>query len=306
MRVLVTGGHGLLGSHIVQNLMVAKMDFCAPTRIQLDLRDHTKTLQFMREERISGVIHCAAKVGGIADNLNYPADYILENLGIDSSVLTAARTLKIEKLFYFASSCMYSPTAPQPFKENGILDGPLEPTNEGYAIAKLAGMKSVENVANQDSLAWRSFILSNLYGPRDNFSEKRSHLLAAIIKKAYAAKVAEKSSLDIWGDGTSRREFTYVQDVADFILCAWNKAYEIPLKMNLGFGIDYSVQEYYEAVCQILQFNPNFCFDLSKPDGMKKKIMDSSLARDYGWNPKNSLEKGLAKTIEWYSQNVSR
>lgn len=306
MRILVTGGNGLLGSHIVENLRTAKMDFCAPSRLELDLRDHAKTLKFMVAEGISGVIHCAAKVGGIADNLKYPADYILENLTIDSSVLTAARSLKIQKLFYFASSCMYSPGSPQPFKESGILDGPLEPTNEGYAIAKLAGLKSVENVATQDDLAWRSLILSNLYGPRDNFSEGSSHLLAAIIKKAYTAKMIGNSSINVWGDGTARREFTYVKDVADFILSSWDEIEQIPLKMNLGVGIDFSVQEYYEVVCKILDFNPVFNFDLNKPDGMKQKIMDSSLARNHGWNPKSSLENGLSKTIEWYGENENR
>jgi GDP-L-fucose synthase len=306
MRILLTGGAGLLGSHVLEKLINVNAIVVAPTRRELDLTDSTKTLEYMDSQEISHVIHCAARVGGIEDNISHPADFILENLRIDASVLHAARSLKIQKLIYFGSSCMYPVLAPQPFKELSIMSGSLEPTNESYAIAKVAGTNAVASISKQDSLNWSTLVLSNIYGPRDNFAEKNSHLLASIIRKMYAAKLAKMTNVSIWGDGTARREFTYVSDVADFVVNFINDPNNSPQTLNLGIGTDYSVMEYYQEVAEVLQYNPTFAFDSSKPSGMKEKLMDSSIAQRFGWNPPTNLRIGIEKTIDWYVKNEAK
>lgn len=306
MRILLTGSTGLLGSHVLEKLQNVNAIVVAPTRRELDLTDSTKTLEYMDSQKISQVIHCAARVGGIEDNISHPADFILENLRVDASVLHAARSLKIQKLIYFGSSCMYPVLAPQPFKELTIMSGSLEPTNESYALAKVAGTNAVASISKQDSLNWSTLVLSNIYGPRDNFTEKNSHLLASIIRKMCAAKVAKKTNVSIWGDGTARREFTYVSDVADFVVNFMNDPHNSPQTLNLGIGSDYSVMEYYQEVAKVLQYKPTFVFDSSKPSGMKVKLMDSSIAQRFGWNPPTNLRVGIEKTVDWYLKNEAK
>ena len=201
---------------------------------------------------------------------------------------------------------MYPVLAPQPFKEHSIMSGSLEPTNESYAIAKVAGTNAVASISKQDSLNWTTFILSNIYGPRDNFAEKSSHLLASIIRKMCASKVAKMTNVSIWGDGTARREFTYVDDVADFVVRYVNDPHNLSQTLNLGIGKDYSVLEYYREVAEVLQYKPTFEFDSSKPSGMKEKLMDSSMAQRFGWNPPTDLRIGIEKTIDWYIKNAAK
>jgi GDP-L-fucose synthase len=201
---------------------------------------------------------------------------------------------------------MYPVLAPQPFKELSIMSGSLEPTNESYAIAKVAGTHAVASISKQDSLNWSTLVLSNIYGPRDNFAEKNSHLLASIIRKMYAAKLAKMSNVSIWGDGTARREFTYVSDVADFVVNFINDPNNSPQTLNLGIGRDFSVMEYYQEVAEVLQYKPKFTFDSSKPSGMKEKLMDSSIAQRFGWNPPTNLRIGIEKTIDWYVKNEAK
>ena len=304
MRIFLSGGRGLLGSHILESLKSSDVDVFAPNRSNLDLVDKCATLEYLKVNRIDAVIHCAATVGGILDNIERPGDYILNNLSIDSSVLGSALELGISKLIYFGSSCMYPPEAVQPFKEIEILSGKLEKTNESYALSKIAGTKAVESISAQYSLDWQTLVLSNIYGPRDNFSEKSSHLLAAIIRKVHSAKSENLSHIEIWGDGSAKREFTYVEDVANFVVNKCLKASNLPKCMNLGSQEDFSVLDYYNKVCNMYEYFPEFRFNSSVPSGMHSKLMDSAIAREFDWEPIFSIDRGLMKTIEWFKSNA--
>jgi nucleoside-diphosphate-sugar epimerase len=303
MRTLVTGSRGLLGSHILEKFCELGIDVIAPTRSELNLFDSQSTLRFMDKHAIEAVVHCAALVGGISENIKRPGDFILQNLLIDSSILSASLELRIPKLLYFGSSCMYPVDAKIPFQEDSILTGKPEVTNSTYALAKIAGTKSIEGIAEQYSLEWNTIVLSNIYGPRDNFAENGSHLLAAIIRKLYAGRKSGLKTAVIWGDGRVRREFTYVEDIAQFIADLWIDSRIIPRTMNLGVGLDYSVLEYYKVACSVLDYFPEFEFDLSKPIGIMNKLMDNSKAIKVGWCPTTTIELGLRKTIDWYSRH---
>lgn len=299
LSILITGSGGMLGGSILAEAQLSGLQVLHPLRAELDLRDKPKIENYFDSHDIDSVIHCAARVGGISANIESPADFILENLLIDSNLLTVAREKKVRSLIYFGSSCMYPHSFPQPLKESDILGGPLEPTNESYALAKISAARVVTSTAIQDGLSWRVLIPSNLYGPGDNFNPSSSHLVASIINKAIQAKLNAFSAIEIWGDGSARREFTYVGDVAKFVIGNLDQISTWSLMMNIGAGVDYSVKEYYEKVCETLNLSVNFTFDTSKPAGMKQKLMSSALAQEFGWNPSTKLEDGLQKTISW-------
>jgi len=305
-KVLITGGGGMVGGNIAEHARKAGWQVFTPSSADLDLRDASLTLEYLKDQEIESIIHCAARVGGIAANIAAPADFILNNLQIDSSIISSARKLKVQKFIYFGSSCMYPRNISQPMGEEKIMSAPLEPTNEGYALAKIAGAKSVESVARQDSLDWKVLIPSNLYGPRDNFDEFTSHLIPAVIGKIAKAKTDNTSNIEIWGDGQARREFTYVGDVADFIVKNFGSVIEWPGMMNIGFGTDHSIDDYYSAIGKELDFKGSFTHNLEKPVGMKQKLMDSVVAKRYGWNPQTDLQTGIAKTVTWYLESLNK
>jgi GDP-L-fucose synthase len=305
-KVLITGGGGMVGGNIADHARKSGWQVFTPSSADLDLRDVSLTLEYLKDQGIGSIIHCAARVGGIAANIAAPADFILNNLQIDSSIISSARKLKVQKFIYFGSSCMYPRDISQPMGEEKIMSAPLEPTNEGYALAKIAGAKSVESVAKQDSLDWKVLIPSNLYGPRDNFDEFTSHLIPAVIRKIAKAKTDNTSSIEIWGDGQARREFTYVSDVADFIVKNFGSITDWPGMMNIGFGTDHSIDEYYGAIGKELGFKGSFTHNLEKPVGMKRKLMDSAVAKRYGWNPQTDLQTGIAKTVAWYLESLNK
>ena len=299
LSILITGSGGMLGGSILAEAQHSGLSVLHPLRAELDLRDKAKIENYFDNHDIDTVIHCAARVGGISANIESPADFILENLLIDSNLLTIAREKKVKTLVYFGSSCMYPRDFPQPLREIDILGGPLEPTNEGYALAKISAARVVTSTAIQDGLSWRVLIPSNLYGPRDNFNPSSSHLVASIINKAIEAKLNKLSEIEIWGDGNARREFTFVGDVAKFVIDNLDTISSWSLMMNIGVGVDYSVREYYEKVCENLNLSVRFTFDKSKPAGMRQKLMSSALAQKIGWNPTTQLDEGLQKTISW-------
>ena len=299
LSILITGSGGMLGGSILDEAQHSGLSVLHPLRAELDLRDKAKIENYFDNHDIDTVIHCAARVGGISANIESPADFILENLLIDSNLLTIAREKKVKTLVYFGSSCMYPRDFPQPLREIDILGGPLEPTNEGYALAKISAARVVTSTAIQDGLSWRVLIPSNLYGPRDNFNPSSSHLVASIINKAIEAKLNKLSEIEIWGDGNARREFTFVGDVAKFVIDNLDTISSWSLMMNIGVGVDYSVREYYEKVCENLNLSVRFTFDKSKPAGMRQKLMSSALAQKIGWNPSTQIDEGLQKTISW-------
>jgi len=299
LSILITGSRGMLGGSILSKAQLAGLEVLHPNRTELDLRNKLQIEKYFNTHNIDTVIHCAARVGGIAANIENPADFILENLLIDSNLLTIAREKKIIRLIYFGSSCMYPRDFPQPLKEIDILGGPLEPTNESYALAKIAAARMVTATAIQDGLAWRVLIPSNLYGPGDNFNPWSSHLVASIINKVLEAREKGFLEVEIWGDGSARREFTYVGDVAEFVIDELEKVSSWELMMNIGAGVDFSVKEYYEKVCELINFSVKFNYDTTKPAGMKQKLMSSALAQQLGWNPPTKLDEGILKTISW-------
>lgn len=303
--VLLTGANGMLGSGILRKLDYKNSKVLSPSSELLDLRDPLATLAYIKSNNVETIIHCAAKVGGIAANVNQPADFILTNLQIDISLLSAARQHKVRNLVYFGSSCMYPRNATQPMNESAILTGPLEPTNQGYALAKISATEVISSVQKQDLLNWKVLVLSNLYGPRDNYNPRSSHLIAAIIAKIHDARQRKLSEVEIWGSGNSRREFTFVDDVAEFVVSQIDKIPQWEPVMNLGSGVDYTINEYYHLVSEIMGYQGRFVHDLSKPDGMPKKLMDSSLAKKLGWSPRTNLGLGLKQAIDWFEERTA-
>ena len=286
----------MLGSALVKLAGQLGIHVLAPNRSELNLENSSQTLDYIDRTKPTAIIHTAAKVGGIAANVANPTEFLTQNIEIDRNLLKAAELFKIEKLIYVGSSCMYPMNLTTPMSEKQILSGPLEPTNEGYALAKLVGAKNVQYVAETKGFAWRNLVLSNLYGPHDHFEPDRSHLLAAIIRK-----VGSKSrKIMMWGDGSVRREFTFVEDVASFMLTSINHLSEYPNLLNVGIGVDYSVREYYEMVIKAFNLDIKIVNDLSKPIGFQRKLLDVTEARKLGWNPQVDIELGIRRTIDWY------
>ena len=305
MRLLLTGSRGMLGASILE-LIGDKHEVLSPSRNELDLLNSGDVLTYLTQHKPNLIIHAAARVGGIQANIENGFDFLTENLKIDSNLFSAARALGITDLIYIGSTCMYPRDRDFALKESDLLTGSLEPTNEGYAIAKIVGTKTVELAAQMENLTWRTLILSNLYGPRDHFEPDRSHLIAAIIRKVDLALQNDAPNVSMWGDGASRREFTFVNDVAEFITQNLENLKELPVTINLGVGIDYSILEYYEMISKLMGYQGKIVGDLSKPNGMKRKLSDSSLAASHGWQAKTKINEGLVATIAWYNDNKVR
>lgn len=297
MKIAITGARGMLGSSIRSFWaeLRPKDEVVGISRADVDLRDRKATAGLLKSISPDAVIHCAAKVGGIAANVAKPTEFLQDNLLLDSSVITGSIESGVQKLIYVGSSCMYPRNYRQPLVESDILAGPLEPTNEGYAIAKIAGSKFCEYASNEHDLAYRTIIPSNLYGPNDDYESGRSHLIAAAISKIHAAAITGAGSVEIWGDGTARREFTYVEDLAKWVVAQFDDIKSWPTRMNVGCGVDYSVAEFYEFAREVVGYQGDFTFDTAKPTGMLQKLMDSNVARTYGWNPQTDIRDGMAR-----------
>ena len=271
-----------------------------PSSSELNLINQLETTNYIGDLKPDAIIHCAALVGGIQANIDNPIDYLVVNLRIDSNLLTAASEISTSNLVYIGSSCMFPKGISLPMNENLIGTGSLEETNEGFALAKIVGAKTIELTSNMRKLNWRTLVLSNLYGPGDHFVPGRSHLVAAIIQKVVDAKESGNSTIEMWGDGQARREFTFVDDVASFIAERVDSLVELPTTMNLGAGYDHTVLEYYKLVMKVCDYEGIIKPNLTKPSGMYRKLMDISKAKSFGWNPKTKIEDGLKMTLKWY------
>lgn len=303
MHVLLTGGSGMVGRAIrrLAPEVAPHWSILAPSHRELDLRNRDETGRFVGEGKFDLIIHAAARVGGIAANIADPVGYLIENLEINVNVIGGARAHNVPALLFMGSSCMYPKDLPDALKEEHLLTGPLEPTNEGYALSKITGAKLCEYIASRDGLAYRTLIPCNLYGPGDHFEPERSHLVAAILHKLHQAKMSGRTEVDIWGDGTARREFLYVDDLARFILKSDAASIgDMPQYLNVGYGEDYSVTDYYRMGAEAIGYRGNFTHNMEAPTGMKRKLMDSRLARRYGWHAPTSPGKGLAVTYQGY------
>lgn len=304
MRVLITGSRGMLGSSLKEHLLTRDIEILSPSSAELDLLDQTSVDVYLRQHRPDTIIHAAARVGGIQANIDSPYEYLTENIRMDSNILNAAKSVEVSNFLYMASSCMYPRDTKQPMSETQVLTGELEPTNEGYALAKIVGTKTIEVANYQYGLNWHSLILSNLFGPRDHFNSNKSHLLAAIITKVENAKRLGQGVISMWGSGQVRREFTYVNDVSAFVTSNILTLDKLPATINIGAGVDFSVLEYYAMVCKHADFDGKIIPDPSKPEGMARKLMDISVARGLGWNPATSMQDAIAQTYNWYLESL--
>jgi GDP-L-fucose synthase len=298
-RVFVGGHRGMVGSALVRRLVQEDCSVLTVTRDELDLRDQAATRDWFAEARPEAVFLAAAKVGGILANDSFPADFLHDNLAIQTNIIDAAHRAGTAKLMFLGSSCIYPKHAEQPIREEALLTGPLEPTNEWYAIAKIAGIKLCAAYRRQHDCDFVSVMPTNLYGPGDNFDLQSSHVLPALIAKAHAAKLAGADALTIWGTGTPRREFLHVDDLADacvFLMQHWSAEQHI----NIGYGDDITIRDLAALVCRVVGFDGVIRCDPSKPDGTPRKLLDSGRLRALGWAPSIALEDGIAATYTAY------
>jgi GDP-L-fucose synthase len=299
-NIFVAGGRGLVGSALCRALTARGYHrVLAPARGALDLRDRAAVDRFFAAERPEYVFLAAAKVGGIVANDTYPADFIRDNLEIQTHVIDAAYRNGTRKLCFLGSSCIYPRLAPQPLMESSLLTGPLEPTNQWYAVAKIAGIMMCQAYARQYGFQAISVMPTNLYGPGDNFDLQTSHVLPALLRKFDVAKDTGSGHVTVWGSGTPRREFLYVEDLAD-ALCFLMERYASPEIINVGCGVDVTIAELARSIADIVGFRGELVFDRSKPDGTPRKLLDVSKIRALGWAAKTSLPAGIRATYDWY------
>lgn len=294
-RIFVAGHRGMVGSAVVRRLAEEDCEILTATRQELDLSDATLTQNWMKQQKPDAVIMAAARVGGIVANDTYPVDFLHENLAIQNSVFSAAHQAKVKRLLFLGSSCIYPKHADQPIKESALLSGPLEPTNEAYAIAKIAGIKLVQAYRKQYGHDWISAMPTNLYGQGDNYHPENSHVLPALLRKFHEAKKESAKSVTIWGTGSPLREFMHSDDLADaliFILKNYSEAEHI----NIGSGHEVSIRELAELIREVVGGSVELHFDPSKPDGTPRKLMDSSKLNCIGWKAQISLRDGIKNT----------
>ena len=303
MKIYVAGHRGLVGSAIVRHIENRPHHtWIGKTRNELNLLNRETVFEFLTKEKPDAVIVAAAKVGGILANANNPVEFLSENIQISTNLLDGAHFAKIERLVFLGSSCVYPKLSQQPIKEEYLLTGELEKTNEAYAIAKIAAIKLIQGYRTQFRHRWISAMPTNVYGPRDNFDPISSHVLPALIRKFDDAKLSGASKVTLWGSGTPRREFLHSDDLADAVIFLLEN-YDGDVPMNIGFGEDTSILELAALVSGVVGFRGETIWDTSKPDGTPKKLLDSSRIASLGWKPSIKLKQGIEETYSWYAKN---
>ena len=302
-RVWVAGHRGMVGSAVVRRLAGEQVEVLTATRAELDLRDPAAVRAWLKSSRPDVVVLAAAKVGGILANDSYPADFLLENLQIETAVIGGAFEAEVQKLLFLGSSCIYPRLSPQPIPEEALLTGPLEPTNEWYAIAKIAGLKLCQAYRRQHGADFISAMPSNLYGPGDNYHPEHSHVPAALIRRMDEARQAGAPSVSVWGTGTPLREFLYVDDAADACVHLL-KTYSGDMALNIGSGDEVSIADFAGHVAKAVGYRGELKFDASKPDGAPRKLVDVSRLKATGWSARTSLDEGLALAYADYQARL--
>jgi GDP-L-fucose synthase len=301
--IYVAGHRGLVGSAVVRNLEEnGYRNVLVRSRQQLDLRNPEEVHRFFSEAKPEAVVLAAARVGGIQANSVFPVDFLLENLQIQNNVVATSFEFGVKKLLFLGSSCIYPKLAAQPIREDSLLTGPLEPSNEAYAIAKIAGIKLCQAYARQYGTNFICAMPTNIYGPGDNFDLEKSHVLPALIRKVHEAKVKNRRQVTIWGTGTPRREFLHADDLADalrFLL----ESYDSPEIVNVGYGEDVTIHDLVQIIARVIGIEIDVVFDTTKPDGTPRKLLDSTRLQALGWKPRISLKDGILQTYHWLLQN---
>ena len=316
MKIFVAGHRGLMGSAIVRRLVdsgINSSDIITRTHNELDLTNQIAVTEFFAKNKIDQVYVAAAKVGGIVGNNNHPGEFIYKNLMIQNNVIHQAYVHGVRKLLFLGSTCILPKMAENPIKEEALMTGYLEPTNEPYAVAKIAGIKMCESYNRQYGTDYRSILPCNLYGPGDNYDEENGHLAAGVIQRIHRAKENGDDTFVVWGTGKPRREFVYVDDMADAAIHVmnvdkekWNSVTE-PMRnfVNVGAGYDIPIAEFVKIACEALDFKGKIVYDISRPDGTKNKLTDNTRITELGWVPKVELKDGLKNAYEWYVNNVA-
>jgi len=303
MKVLITGASGMVGRNLLNHFSAREFEILAPSSKELELRDAAAVHNWLERERPEAIVHLAAVVGGIQANIDEPTRFLSANIDMAMALFNSARRLGIKRILNVASSCMYPRDMVDPLTPDLILTAPLEPTNEGYALSKIIGERLLAYMVREDqNLIYRTIMPCNLYGEYDHFDLRKSHLVPAAVMKMVDAQLTSAPAVTVWGDGTARREFMFSADLADFIWWALPKLDHLPLLLNVGTGIDYTVREYYETIGALIGYRGKLIFDLNKPAGMKRKLLDVSVVNALGWKALTSLETGLLKTIEHHAQ----
>ena len=305
MKIFLTGNTGMVGKNILEHSKAAEHTFLTPLRQELNLEDKEAVNTYVAKHQPDLVIHAAGLVGGIQANMANPVNFLVKNLDIGRNVIMAAQQNKVKQVINLSSSCMYPRSAQNPLQEDLILKGELEPTNEGYALAKIVSTRLCEYINSEDDFfQYKTIIPCNLYGRYDTFSPQHSHMIPAVIKKIHDAKINNEASVGIWGTGEARREFMFAEDLADFIFYAISNFSKLPQNTNVGLGQDWTINDYYHTVAEVIGFEGEFIHDTTKPTGMMQKLIDDTKLKAFGWEAKTSLKDGIAKTYDFYKNTV--
>jgi len=307
MKILLTGGNGMVGRNILKHESSNQHEIIFPSSLDLNLLDFSAIDNLLLSEKPDLVIHAAGLVGGIQANIAQPVKFLVDNMQMGFNILMASRTNKVKQFINLGSSCMYPRDAKNPLSEDLILKGELEPTNEGYAIAKVATTRLCEYITREDeSFLYKTVIPCNLYGKYDKFDPNNSHMIPSVIRKINEAKNNNSEFVNIWGDGLARREFMYAADFADFVYFAINNFEKMPQNINVGLGYDYSINEYYKKIADVIGYKGKFSHDLSRPTGMQQKLIQDSRLKSFGWQHQTTLNQGINKTYDYFLNEVKK
>lgn len=307
MKILLTGAGGMVGKNLLEHPEIAAFEVLAPRSTELDLRDFAAVHAYLDKHHPDMVIHAAGKVGGIQANMREPVGFLLENLDMGRNIVWASRQTGVKRLINLGSSCMYPRNHNEPLSEELVLKGELEPTNEGYALAKVVTARLCEYITREDAcFQYKTLIPCNLYGRHDKFDPAHSHLIPAIIHKVHQAKLSGVDQVEIWGAGTARREFMYAGDLADVLVRAIKEFDTLPEMMNVGLGHDHSINEYYQATADVLGYRGEFIHDLTKPVGMARKLVNVGRQQAWGWSAQYTLRSGIEKTYDFYLKGIEK
>lgn len=306
-RILLTGGGGMVGRNLLEHPSLDQFEVLAPGSRELDLRNFGSVQTYLQQHQPDMIVHAAGKVGGIQANMREPVGFLLDNLDMGRNIVWAAHQTGVKRLINLGSSCMYPRNHAEPLSEEMVLKGELEPTNEGYALAKVVTARLCDYVMREDaSFQYKTLIPCNLYGRYDKFDPAHSHLVPAIIHKVHQAKQSGQATVEIWGDGTARREFMYAGDLADAIQRAINSFDTLPTYMNVGLGHDHTINDYYQAAAEVMGYTGGFVHDLSKPVGMARKLVSVERQQAWGWSARHALRDGIEKTYNYYLKEIQQ